>query len=146
MKRPMRPSAALAGLAVLGFLGFSSPLSAQNQAEHFTVDVSRSTQDLKVGDKGTLSIVINPAAGKKVHDQAPLIVNVKAPKGLQFAKTKLGHADVANKGEKSPELKAEFTASEAGAQPTSAELQFFICTDKWCERMTTRVQVNVTVR
>lgn len=143
MTASMRSLAASAFIA-LGLV-MASPAVAQNPNEHFTIDVTRSTQELKVGEKGTLSIIINPAAGKKVHDQAPMIVNVKPGKGLQFAKTKLGHADVVNPKEKSPELRVEFTALEAGSQPTSADLQFFICTDKWCERMTSRVQVNVTV-
>ena len=113
---------------------------------HFTVDTARSTPELKVGDKGVLSMVINPGPGKKVHDQAPLSIALKPGKGVTLAKAKLGHADVANKGAKSPEFTVEVTATAPGAQTTEAEMQFFICTDKWCERMQHRVTITTTVK
>jgi hypothetical protein len=134
------------GAAALLFL-LATPTQAQeNKGEaNFTLDTSRTSKEVKLGEKGTLSIVIVPAAGKKVHDQAPLSVAVKAPTGLSYVKSKLGHADVVNPGDRSPELKAEFIAKEPGTQQTDADLQFFVCTDKWCERQQARISVSVTV-
>ncbi|MEW5852441.1 MAG: hypothetical protein AB2A00_26880 [Myxococcota bacterium] len=130
----------------LVFLMLSAPVLAQQpQEKHYTVDTSGTPREVKVGDKGSLSIVITPSAGKKVHDQAPLVVSLKGSKGVALAKNKLGHSDVANKGDKAPQIKAEFTAREPGEQTVDADMQFFICTDKWCERMTEKVKVTLNV-
>lgn len=118
----------------------------QADAEQYTIDTSKSSAELKVGEKGKLSIVIKPAEGRKVHEQAPLSVVLRPSKGLALAKSKLGHADVSNRGEKSPELVVEVTATAAGPQVTEADMQFFICTEKWCERMMKRVSVTTQVK
>lgn len=133
-----------AGLLLGMTLGAGLALAADEV--HFTVDTSKSTPELKVGEKGQLSMVINPGPGKKVHDQAPLSITLKPGKGVTLAKTKLGHGDVANKGAKSPEFTVEVTGAGAGNQVTEAEMQFFICTDKWCERMQHRVTITTAVK
>jgi hypothetical protein len=132
------------GFLVAGLV-VASPLWAAEEP-HFTIDTSRSSTELKVGEKGVLSIVINPGAGKKVHDQAPLTISLKAPKGLTLAKAKLGQADALNKGNKAPEFAVELTATAAGTQMTEADLQFFVCTDHWCERQQQHIAVSTTVR
>lgn len=144
----------LAGALGLGTLVASAALAdapppaapAPAPDANFTLDTSRSSVELALGAKGRLSIIINPGAGRKVHDQAPLTVNLKATKGLTLSKTKLGHADVVNKGDRAPELAVDITATAAGTQVTEAEMQFFICTEKWCERQMQRVTITTAVK
>jgi len=133
--------------AVVGIvLGLASGAGLAAEEPNFTIDTSKSSQEIKVGEKGVLSIVINPGPGKKVHDQAPLTISLKAPKGLTLAKTKLGQADAATKGSKAPEFNVELTATAPGPQMTEADLQFFVCTDHWCERQQQHIAVATTVR
>ena len=87
-----------------------------------------------------------PGKGKKVHEQAPLTVTLKGPVGLGLMKNKLGHADVVNKGAPAPELKAEFAPKQPGQLTADVDMVFFICTDKWCERMTHKTAIAVTVK
>lgn len=140
----MRVSFAAAALVALSAVPAAS--RAQGPNANYAIDVSRSTRDVKVGDKGAVSIVIVPGAGRKVHEQAPLVITLKAPAGVELSKGKLGHGDVANPGEASPELRVEFTAKEAGEGAVKADLTFFICTEKWCERQQEKVSVPVSVK
>lgn len=116
-----------------------------DEPPRYTLDTSHSTKEVKVGETGTVSVVITPAAGLKVHDQAPLTASLKPAKGLTLAKTKLTREDVANKGEANPELKAEFGAAAPGPQSVMADLQFFVCAEKWCERQQQAVNIKINV-
>ncbi|MBI5495156.1 MAG: hypothetical protein HY904_09005 [Deltaproteobacteria bacterium] len=132
------------GLASTALLLWTAVATAEEP--HYALDTTRSSAELTVGEKGVLSIVIKPAPGRKVHDQAPLSISLKAPKGLTLAKAKLGQADVVNKGQAAPEFSVEITATAAGPQATEADLQFFICTEKWCERQQQRITVSTVVK
>ena len=136
------------GVALLAFVFFVPVVTAraEDSKDNYTIDISHSSRAVKVGEKGVISIVITPGKGKKVHEQAPMVASLKTPAGLTLTKNKLGHSDVVNPGAPAPELKTEFSAQQPGEKSVEAELTFFICTDKWCERQQQKVTVPVTVR
>ena len=141
----LAPSLALAG-------GGSSPVGdaddvAEGRAtkDDYSLDTSGTTAKLKVNGDGTFSLVITPRNGKKVHPDAPLEVTLKDNPALKPAKQKLGRTDVADKGAKAPEVRTSFKALKTGATTLDASVSFFLCTDAWCQRMSDRVQIAVTV-
>jgi hypothetical protein len=133
----------VAAVAATGGAAWAAEGEAAGQ---FQVDVTGTTRDVALGDKGLISIVIVPGAGKKVHDQAPMVVSLKAPVGLGLMKNKLGQADVVNKGAAAPELRAEFSPKQQGVLSVDADLTFFLCTDRWCERFNHKVTIPITVK
>ena len=126
------------------------PLRAQEEPKgkgvDYTIETTASTRQLKVGERGSFVLAIVPGKDRKVHKQAPLSVTLRAPAGIVLDKAKLGRADVAADDGKRVELKVGFAAKSAGEQAIEADLTFFICTDKWCQRMTEQVTVTVNVQ
>lgn len=112
----------------------------------YDIQTSASTKQLKVGERGKLVIAIIPTKDRKVHKQAPLSVSLRAPAGIVLDKAKLGRADVSQDSEKRLELSVGFTAKSMGEQSIEANASFFICTDKWCQRMSERIVIAVNVQ
>jgi hypothetical protein len=111
----------------------------------YELDVTGTAKDLKVGADGPFSLVVRPKGDKKIHPQAPFEVTLRPSAGLKPAKGKLNRSDVVDKGSKAPEVKTQLRATAKGPQQIEADVSFFICTDAWCQRMTDRVSVAVTV-
>lgn len=137
-------------LVAASLLALWMPLRAQEEPKgkgvDYTIDTSQSTRQLKAGERGTYVLAIVPGKDRKVHKQAPLSVTLRAPAGIVLDKAKLGRADVASDDGKRVELKVGFAAKSAGEQAIEADATFFICTDKWCQRMTEQVAVTVNVQ
>jgi hypothetical protein len=112
----------------------------------YNIDVAASTKQLKVGERGKVVIAIVPGAGRKVHKQAPLSIDLRAPAGIVLDKAKLGRADITQDSETRLELTVGFAAKTGGEQSVEANATFFICTDKWCQRMTDRIVIPVNVQ
>lgn len=114
--------------------------------DDYELDTSGTDAKIKAGADGKFSLVVRPKNGKKVHPDAPLEVVFKDPKGVKPAKNKLGRNDIADKSAKAPELRTTLHADKAGAVTLEASVSFFLCTDaSWCQRMTDRVSVPITV-
>jgi hypothetical protein len=113
--------------------------------EDYELDTSGTDAKIKAGGEGKFSLVVKPKNGKKVHPDAPFEVTFKDPKGVRPAKTKLGRNDVVDKASKAPEVRTTLKADKAGATTLEASVSFFLCTDAWCQRMTDRVSVPITV-
>jgi len=113
--------------------------------DDYELDTGGTDAKLKVGGTGSFSLVVKPKNGKKVHPDAPLEVSLKDPKGLKLGKSKLGRNDVVDKASKSPELKTSLRGEKAGTYTVEANVSFFLCTDAWCQRMSDKVAVPVTV-
>ena len=133
--------------ALLLALALSGAPAADDKAtkDDYELDVSGTDGKLKAGADGKFDLVIRPKNGKKVHPEAPLEVVFKDPKGVKPAKNKLGRNDVVDKGAKAPEVKVALHADKAGAYTLEANVSFFLCTDAWCQRITDRVAVPITV-
>jgi hypothetical protein len=136
---------------MLTALLFSSLLSGSPTADDratkddYSLDVSGTDTKIKRGADGKFSLVVVPKNNKKVHPEAPLEVTFTNPKGVRPAKTKLGRADVVDKGAKAPEVRTTLHAEKAGSTTLEANVSFFLCTDAWCQRMADKVTIAITV-
>jgi hypothetical protein len=113
--------------------------------DDYEIDTAGTTPKIKVGGEGSFSLVVKPKNGKKVHPDAPFEVTFKDPKGVRPAKSKLGRNDVVDKESKSPEVRTTLKGDKAGATTLDVSVSFFLCTDAWCQRMTDRASVPITV-
>lgn len=128
----------------------AAPVWAQEQAKgrgvDYQIDTSASTKQVKVGERGKIVIAIVPLNDRKVHKQAPLSVTLRAPAGVVLDKAKLGRGDITQDSEKRLELTVGYSAKTMGEQAVEANASFFICTDKWCQRMSERLAITVKVQ
>lgn len=113
--------------------------------DDYELDTSGTDKTIKVGKDGTFSLVVRAKNNKKVHPEAPLEVVFKDPKGIKPQKSKLGRGDVVDKAAKSPELRTSVRGEKAGATTLDATVSFFLCTDAWCQRMTDKISLPITV-
>ena len=113
--------------------------------DDYTVDASGTTAKLKVNGDGTFSLKITPKNGKKVHPEAPLEVSLVDNPAVKPAKSKLGRGDLKDKAAQEPEVTTSLRGVKAGATTLEANISFFLCTDAWCQRMSDRVQVPISV-
>lgn len=113
--------------------------------DDYELDTSATDKTIKVGKDGTFSLVLKAKNNKKVHPEAPLEVVFKDPKGIKPAKAKLGRTDVADKAAKAPDLRTTLRGEKAGATTLEASVSFFLCTDSWCQRMTDKISLPITV-
>jgi hypothetical protein len=145
----MRSTVLFSALVALPFMLAAAPVAdrADDRAtkDDYELDTSGTAAKLKVGESGKFSLVIKPKNGKKVHPDAPLEVTFKDPKGVKPQKGKLGRGDVKEKGAKAPELTTTLVGEKAGAHTLEASVSFFLCTDAWCQRMSDRISVPITV-
>ncbi len=129
----------------------ASPVSAAPVADDkatkddYTLDTSGTAAKVKVKGEGAFSLKITPKNGKKVHPDAPLEVTIVDNPGLKPAKQKLGRSDLKEKGAKEPEVVTVLRGVKGGATTLEVTLSFFLCTEAWCQRMSDRVQIPVTV-
>lgn len=100
---------------------------------------------VKVNAEGKFALVITPKNGKKIHPDAPLEVTFKPSKGVKPQKGKLGRADIVDKNAKEPRVVTSVRGEKAGATTMDADVSFFLCTDSWCQRMSDRISVAITV-
>lgn len=143
---------ALVALPLVATAAAASPTppsrpAAEDKAtkDDYELDTSGTDAKIKVGADGKFSLVVKPKNGKKVHPDAPFEVTFKEPKGVRPAKNKLGRADVVDKAAKAPEVQTKLKADKPGDATLEASVSFFLCTDAWCQRMTDRVSVAITV-
>jgi hypothetical protein len=124
---------------------FAAEGEKKGRGVDYDIDTAGSTKLLKVGEAGKLVIAIVPGKDRKVHKQAPLSVDLRAPAGIVLDKAKLDRGDITKDSEQRMEITVGFKAKSGGEQAIEANAAFFICTDKWCQRMSERIIVNVTV-
>jgi hypothetical protein len=124
----------------------SSP-AADDRAtkDDYALDATASPSPLKVNAEGVFRLKITPKNGKKVHGEAPLEVTLLDNAFVKPARQKLGRGDVQDKASKEPEVTTTLRAVKAGATTLEANVSFFLCTDAWCQRMSDRVQVPITI-
>lgn len=113
--------------------------------DDYAVDTSGTAAKIKVNADGTFSLKITPKNGKKVHPEAPLEVSLVDNAAIKPAKSKLGRGDLKEKGAKEPEVTTSLHGVKAGATTLEANISFFLCTDAWCQRMSDRIQIPITV-
>jgi hypothetical protein len=121
--------------------------SADDRAtkDDYALEATATPAPLKVNAEGVFRLKITPKNGKKVHGEAPLEVTLLENAFVKPARQKLGRGDVQDKASKEPEVTTTLRAVKAGTTTLEANVSFFLCTDAWCQRMSDRVQVPITV-
>lgn len=104
-----------------------------------------STAKLKNGEKGTLALQVVAMNGFKVSQETPFTVKLAPSAGVKLEVQQLARKDLVDPKAKDPQVKAAFTATAKGAQTVKADIVFFLCTDKLCQRMTTSQELKVSV-
>jgi hypothetical protein len=120
--------------------------AAPETAQDFQVDTKDSTHSLKVGEKGRLVLLLQPAEKWHVHPQAPLKVRVEAAAGLKLEKAELGRKDAVEQTAGALRFEVPFVGSAAGKQEARAHFSLFLCSDTVCVRQTRSVTVPVDVK
>jgi hypothetical protein len=151
MKRAFTPWATLlAGAALVAALGPTPAAAADPAAEAakgYSVEGSASPATVKVGEKGTLAIVIKPNVPTwHVDPRAPLKIRFTAPAGLKLERADLGRRDAADPKADAPRFETVFVAAAPGTQEVRAEVDFFLCSDTACVKQVRTVPVAVQVR
>jgi hypothetical protein len=144
--RSLTVALALSAVSVVAVAAPAAPVADDKATkDDYSIDTSATAQKIKVNADGTFSLKITPKNGKKVHPEAPLEVGIVDNANVKAAKGKLGRGDLKEKGAKEPEVTTTLRGLKAGATTVEATLSFFLCTDAWCQRMSDRVQIPVTV-
>jgi hypothetical protein len=118
---------------------------AAEAAASYRIDTEGSTKAVAAGGKGTLVVAIVPIEKTHVHPQAPLKITLRS-EGLQLEKTSLGHKDAVDPKAEGPRFQVPFVARKKGAQQVQANVDFFICSDKWCVKQVKDVTIPVKVQ
>jgi hypothetical protein len=113
--------------------------------DDYALDVQKTTAKLKAGTDGVFDIVIIPKNGKKIHGDAPLEVKLGKSAQVKPDKEKLGRGDVVDAKAKDVELRTVLHAQAAGTSTLSVDVSFFLCVDAWCQRMSDKVEIPITV-
>ncbi len=127
-------------------LGLSLLAAPDAEPKKFVLDVSRTTQTLAKGNKGSFFLQIRPIDGYKVNDKGPFSLRLSASEHLALEKALLGRSD-ATGHQDAPELGCGFEARAPGEGPIVVEAQFVLC-DKAgtvCEMKREKVEVAVKV-
>ena len=131
--------------AVAGEAGGTPSADDKATKDDYALDASGTAAKLKVKGDAPFSLKITPKNGKKVHPDAPLEVTIVDNATIKPAKQKLGRSDLKEKGAKDPEATTTMRGLKAGATTLEVNVSFFLCTDAWCQRMSDRVQIPITV-
>ena len=139
----LRPLAAALALLAAPLARADDP--ASEAARSYRIDIAGSTKSVGPGGKGMLVLAIVPLEKVHVHPQAPLKISLRS-QGLELAKTSLGHGDAVDPKAEGPRFQVQFVARKAGDQEIKANVDFFICSDKWCVKQVKDVVAAIEVK
>lgn len=139
--------ASVIALAALPVLASPAAPTADDRAtkDDYALDTTGTAATLKVGADGAFVLGITPKNGKKVHPDAPLEISFVDNAFVKPAKQKLGRGDLKEKGAVAPVAQTTLRGVKAGPTTLQVNVSFFLCTDAWCQRMSDRAEMAVTV-
>lgn len=148
--RRLFSSLALASFSLVSLPLMATPVTvpvADDRAtkDDYSLATTGSATTLKVGADGPFLLMITPKNGKKVHPDAPLEISFADNALLKPAKQKLGRGDLKEKSAKEPQVATTLRALKPGTTSLEVTVSFFLCTDAWCQRMSDRLLVPITV-
>ena len=114
-------------------------------AKAYTIETSQAPLKVKKGEKGQAKVTVVPRSDAHVSPEAPLSVTVSAGPALELPKHKLGRPDAKATEGKGVEFDLPFVGKKAGKDELKAQVTFFICTEKLCERQKREVALAVVV-
>jgi hypothetical protein len=130
-------------------LAAASPVGADpadQAATSYRIETEGTTQQVEIGKAGTLVLSIVPLADVHVDPRAPLKIALEATPGLSLSKTSLGKADPVDPKAAGRRFEVPFVANAPGKHEARAQLDFFVCSDKWCVKQTRDVTVAIEAR
>jgi hypothetical protein len=114
-------------------------------AKAYKIETSQAPLKVKKGEKGQAKVTVVPRSDAHVSPEAPLSVIVSAGPALELPKQKLGRPDAKATEAKGVEFDVPFVGKQAGTDELKAQVTFFICTEKLCERQKREVALAVVV-
>jgi hypothetical protein len=135
----------LVALAAAPLLAATQTADDRATKDDYALDATGTATTIKKGAAGSFSLIITPKNGKKVHPDAPLEISFVDNAWIKPAKQKLGRGDLVEKGAPAPHAQTTLQAMKAGTTNLTVNVSFFLCTDAWCQRMTDRVELPITV-
>ena len=114
-------------------------------AKAYRIETSQVPLKVKRGEQGQAKVTVVPRSDAHVSPDAPVSVTVSAGPALELLKTKLGRPDAKTTQAKGVEFDVPFVGKQSGKDELHAEVTFFICTEKLCERQKRDVTLAVVV-
>ena len=114
-------------------------------AKAYKIETSQAPLKVKKGEKGQAKVAVVPRSDAHVSPEAPLSVTISAGPALELPKQKLGRPDAKATEAKGVEFDLPFVGKQAGKDELKAQVTFFICTEKLCERQKREVALAVVV-
>lgn len=138
-----RSFAAAASLALAALSASAQPAApATAPVPTYRVEAPKSLR-VKTGVASIARLEVVPRADSHVSPDAPVSVAVKGSPSLEVPQARLGRPDAKETPRKGVAFEVPFAAKAAGAFALDADLVFFICTEKLCERHKEHVQLAV---
>src|SRR5712671_6469101 len=107
-------------------------------AKAYKIETSQAPLKVKKGETGQARVTVVPRSDAHVSPDAPLSVTVSAGPALELPDAKATEA-------KGVEFDVPFVGKQAGTDQLKAQVTFFICTEKLCERQKREVALAVVV-
>ena len=114
-------------------------------AKAYRIETSQAPLKVKKGEKGQARVAVVPRSDAHVSPDAPLTMIVSAGPALDLPKPKLGRTDAKPTELKGVEFEVPFVGKQPGKDELKAQMTFFICTEKLCERQKREVALAVVV-
>jgi hypothetical protein len=114
-------------------------------AKAYKIETSQAPLKVKKGETGQARVTVVPRTDAHVSPDAPVSVTVSAGPALELPKQKLGRPDAKATEAKGVEFEVPFVGKQAGNDQLKAQVTFFICTEKLCERQKREVALAVVV-
>jgi hypothetical protein len=130
---------------VLAFPAFAQADAHADAAKAYRIETSQAPLKVKRGEQGQAKVTVVPRSDAHVSPDAPVSVTVSAGPALELPKTKLGRPDAKATEAKGVEFEVPFVGKQSGKDELHAQVTFFICTEKLCERQKRDVALAVLV-
>jgi hypothetical protein len=114
-------------------------------AKAYKIETSQGPLKIKKGETGQARVTVVPRSDAHVSPDAPVSVTVSAGPALELPKQKLGRPDAKATVAKGVQFDVPFVGKQAGNDELKAQVTFFICTEKLCERQKREVALAVVV-
>ena len=124
-------------MLMLALVLLAAPPDVSNS---YRVDAPASVK-VKKGVAAQALIAVVPRADAHVSPDAPISLTLTAGPSVTLTKAKLGRAEAKETAAKGVEFAVPFTASASGE--VKGNLNFFICTEKLCEKQKREIAVRV---
>jgi hypothetical protein len=137
--------ASFLGACLVAVPAFAEADAHADAATAYKIETSQGPLRVKKGEKAQAKVTVVPRSDAHVSPEAPLSVTVSAGPSLELPKQKLGRPDAKETAGKGVEFDVPFVGKQSGTDELKAQVTFFICTEKLCERQKREVALAVVV-